>query len=167
MTITLYTCTADRRKLDKTAALAVVSTMTGTATSAFNVLAPTLIISGDIPDNANYAYIEELSRYYYITNKTKAIGDKTVVNFAVDVLHTYKEDIKKIKVVASRSSSKYYRYIADSFQQMSNKPQIVYKNFSGSPFKSDSITADTKCIVVRANVNTPAPASAETESEVQ
>lgn len=166
MTVTLYTCTADRRKLDKTAALVAVSTMSGTATSAVNLLAPVLSVSGDVPDNANYAYIEELSRYYFITNKTKAIGDKTIVNFAVDVLQTYKEDIKNIKVVASRSSSKFYRYIADSFQQMSNKPQIVYKNFSGSPFGSDTITVDTKCIVVRANVNKPETPKTS-ESEVQ
>lgn len=43
--------------------------------------------------NFNYAYFPELNRYYFV-DKIESRGDLHAVTFALDVLYTYKDQIK-------------------------------------------------------------------------
>ena len=121
-----------------------------------NVSTPVLVLNGyDISPSNNYARIlwdgDADYKLYFVTDVTKLTGGRTRLTLKIDVLETYKAAIGNLSVVAARASSNVNRYIADSIQKTSAKPQIQYKVFSGSaPFVSDSINSATRCIVVRA-----------------
>lgn len=117
---------------------------------------PVIILNGyDISPANNYVKVlwdgETDTKYYFVTGIERLTGNRTRLTMRIDVLDTYKTVIGQLQVVAARSSSHVNRYIADSIQKTSAKPQTQYKVFSGaSPFVSDSINATTRCIVVRA-----------------
>ena len=117
---------------------------------------PVIIVNGyDISPANNYASIvwdgDTEPKYYFVTGIERLTGNRTRLTMRIDVLDTYKTIIGQLQVVAARASSHVNRYIADSVQKTSAKPQTQYKVFSGSaPFVSDSINAATRCIVVRA-----------------
>ena len=117
---------------------------------------PVVILNGyDIHPQNNYARVlwdgDPDYRYYFVTGIEKMTGNRTRLALKIDVLETYKAAIGNLSVVAARASSNVNRYIADSIQKTSAKPQIQYKVFSGAaPFIPSSINAATRCIVVRA-----------------
>ena len=121
-----------------------------------NISAPVIILNGyDIAPSNNYARIlwdgDADYKFYFVTGVTKLTGGRTRLTLKIDVLETYKSAIGNLSVVAERATSNVNRYIADSIQTTSSKPQTQYKVFSGTaPFVSDSINATTRCIVVRA-----------------
>lgn len=67
MVITLYNTSSDNNVVSK--ALTLVTSMQGTLRGETNVVRPRVLIeSSGLPD-ANYAYIPDFGRYYYITEK--------------------------------------------------------------------------------------------------
>lgn len=120
----------------------------------FSAKSPTIIITGqNIDTTANYARVNigAQTRYFFVDGIDFLTGNRTRIRLRVDVLETYRDLIGALSVVADRAASNVNRYIADSVQRTSAKPQIQYKLFEGNtPFISDGITSATRCIVVRA-----------------
>ena len=112
MTITTYTNTADKFILDKTNYLTIVDSAVSIALKDdTNIISPVLIISNVLDPDINYCYIAEFGRYYYITNITGDAGNRAFVHGHVDVLMTYKDEIKACKCIANRSTSNYNLYL--------------------------------------------------------
>lgn len=104
MILNLLKTTDDIRVCAKT--VIPVATITATPTEKINILNPSFIV--EYKANlltANYCYIAELNRYYYITSHTLEKGNRLIFNCEVDVLKTYYEQIKNCNATVIRSES--------------------------------------------------------------
>ena len=109
MEITLYTNESEKNKLEKTLDHPIL--LEGTLRDESSIINPIILISSekeDIPYMYNYAYIPAFGRYYFITDIESVRTGIWRVSMHVDVLMSYKEQIKnlnRIKFISSRSSS--------------------------------------------------------------
>lgn len=89
----------------------------------------------------NYIYIEAFSRYYYVTNIISVAGQiesTTQVNPVglwdihchVDVLMSFKDQIKSQKAVVARQEAKYNLMLDDGIFMTYQNPKIQTKLFS-------------------------------------
>ena len=90
--VRLYNTLSDSNVVDKI--LTNETIFNGTSRQPINILTPEIIIEGQNINNFNYAQIPELQRYYFITDITLLKSNIFSVNLRVDVLTTYKQDIK-------------------------------------------------------------------------
>ena len=64
----------------------------------FNVLNPQIVIERDnVLYQSNYAYIPAFNRYYFITSIENLSMKLIMINFHVDVLESFKDDILEAK----------------------------------------------------------------------
>ena len=78
----------------------LVTGMNITLKKQTNILTPYLkIYYPNGIEEFNYAYIDELARYYFITNIEPYPNDIYYLQLEVDVLETYKEDILESKKI--------------------------------------------------------------------
>lgn len=128
MLLNLYTTTDDTRVLNKT--LTAVKDINAVPVDGVTLLNPQFIVEYDSSIlNANYCYISELQRYYYITNIVLMRGNRMQFNCAVDVLKTYADDIKNCTAVITRSES------------IGKPTQIIDKMLPIDPNKKELLTA--------------------------
>lgn len=92
----------DNRRLIKT--YETIDTVNAIVVLDMSILQPILIIEYNANFvNANYAYIEELNRYYYITNIELTNGNRMKLYLTVDVLMSFADDIKKANITVVRN----------------------------------------------------------------
>ncbi len=109
MDLTLYKQAATPERIDKTAYLTQVGTVSGvTIKNEMDLMQPVFVLKTDpLVYNANYLYCSFTSRYYYITDITALTGGRVAISCRVDVLYTYKDEIlaSSAWVVSSSSAS--------------------------------------------------------------
>ena len=94
MKLTLYNTADAPNVLNKT--LTVVSEHDITLKSTTDISAPVIQINDtrtNLDSIANYAYIQEFDRYYFITGMTTMSKQIWALSLAVDVLESFKMDI--------------------------------------------------------------------------
>lgn len=135
MQIILYNQSSDVNKLNKTLGTGV--TVTGTIKDESSVENPEIILSRAITDSFNYFYIQDLHRYYFVTDKTLE-HQRTIVTGHVDVLMSFNAAIKNLQIVAERASNNYNIYQVDSEIPMLNykimETQHFTNGFSGNSY---------------------------------
>ena len=94
--IKTYNYTGERNRVDKTALLTVTGDYTGVLNASFDVLHPVVRFRVNTPVTFNYAQIPVLGNRFYFVDNIKQDGNICSVTFSVDVLHTYKDSIKKL-----------------------------------------------------------------------
>lgn len=114
MTVTLYKNISDKRNLNKN--LTEIKSVTATAKGEINIISPTLILDYFSTD-FNYCYISDFKRFYFVNSITLLTGKRLQINLSVDVLMSYKEEIKNLTVNVLR-----YENIAPSFLTDSRIP---------------------------------------------
>lgn len=112
MTITLYNNASPKIKIGKS--LTVVKTMTGTLRESCDMINPSVLIENAGVINANYAYIAEFGRYYFVKKITSSRNNLWRVDMHVDVRETYANQIKTHKPVLERSENYYNLYLKDN-----------------------------------------------------
>ena len=136
MTVTLYTCYDDKRKINKT--LSPVSSFGATATKPCSILNPELILSGDSTINAinaNYAYVSTFGRYYFIDDYTIDSAGRIHIQLSVDPLYTYRSAILSNAQLVTRSES-----IGKPTMITDSKyPVMPYKNMQVILFEGSSL----------------------------
>ena len=103
-----------------------------------NVIDPILIFD-DIPPSVNYCFISELDRYYYLRD-VKFIEGQFITEWHVDVLMTYKDEIKKQVVVADRCSDQWKQYIDDNILKIEQYKGEYIRNFDNQPFSLETVS---------------------------
>lgn len=130
MTINFYTNQSEKNKLDKT--LVSAFDLNGELKEDCSIIDPVIKIAADVSSMAsvNYLYIPSFSRYYFINNVISINNDICEVHAHVDVLSTYKDEIRAQRAVVSRQEKKWNLYLNDGVFKTYQNPYIITKAFS-------------------------------------
>lgn len=87
---------------------------TGVLRDESSVVDPVILIEHANPVSANYAYIAEFRRYYYIRNWEAVRSGLWRCTMHTDVLKTFSEGILGSPCVVSKSSNRFNLYLNDN-----------------------------------------------------
>lgn len=130
MEIKLYKNLSENNVIGKT--LTQIKSVEANLKNDVSVINPTLILSytSNILDS-NYCFIPKFNRYYFIDEIVPITGDRCIVKCRVDVLESFKEDIKSLTVILDKSQSIYKsnKYLDDGSFVVENKDFNTIHNF--------------------------------------
>lgn len=127
MTVTLYNTSSENELLDKV--LTNPITLSGTLRNECSVVNPVLNIESNSIITSNYCYITEFNRYYFINNVTVLRNNLYQLELSVDVLMSYKTEIRNQTATISRQENQYNLYLNDASFKAYNYPQMQIKEF--------------------------------------
>ena len=129
-TMQLYKCTADRKKINKKPA-PIGSAFTYEIKHDSSILNPIVIVSrdrlGDQWIDANYAYLKEFKRYYFIDDIETMTGGRLAFHLSVDVLYSYRGDLIGKSFIIARSESDGSSYFVDAEKALQSTKVVSYK----------------------------------------
>lgn len=105
-----------------------------------NIMKPQLIVKvdsaniGELMGFANYMYIPELSRYYYIQDKSLLTGNRISLTGSIDVLMTYAAGIRNLNGTITRQENIGINDIVDSLLPLQNRKELAVVEFESSEF---------------------------------
>lgn len=134
--ISIYKCTAENNRVDKTDYISSAFNMVGTLRGECSVLDPVIVVEKTNPAimNYNYMYIPEFGRWYFITDIISKSNKIWEIHAHVDVLYTWGASIKANKAVISKTAdaAKANIYLDDgSFVMDSHKYHTIIPFVSG------------------------------------
>lgn len=137
MNIILYKNLAESNRLDKTAQLTEIISVNGTLRVNTSITQPVMEVENTSYLNANYAYIPEFERYYFITDIVSTNYGLWELHMKVDVLMSFKTQILGLNCLVARNENKYNKYIKDlllPFSEATTKSfkRVRSKMFGGS-----------------------------------
>lgn len=103
--------------------------LTGTLRDEASIVNPVIMIEHNTPINANYAYIAEFNRYYYIRNIEAVRTGLWRITLHTDVLKTFSEGILNSPCIVAKSSSRFNLYLNDSDYKCQQNDIIMTQNF--------------------------------------
>ena len=113
-TMYFYKSTAEKNRMDKSAYLTEIIQSTGTLRRATSILSPEFeFIYNKVPD-FNYVYIPNFNRYYFIDNIISLRNNVYTLILSVDVLMSYKEQIKECDGFIARNEFEFNDYLIDN-----------------------------------------------------
>ena len=74
--------------------------------------------------NINYVYVRDLKRYYFVDEIVYA-QQYVELHCTVDVLMSFKDDIKEFKCIIKRSTNNYNLYLSDNKMRTEAQSRIV------------------------------------------
>lgn len=112
--------------------------MEGTLKNETSIIDPTLLVYGAMSNfvKVNYMYIPSFARYYYVTDIRSIKNNLFEIDGHVDVLMTYRSQIRKNKAVIRRSEKNYNLYLNDGSIKAQQNPKVQTKAF-GSGFTTE------------------------------
>ena len=131
MTVTLYKCNDDNRKIEKTLNNSVsYDARLKDETSLIN---PTLLLEISVPISSyNYMYIPDFGRYYFITDISSYRNNIWTITGHVDVLNTYKNEIRNCRALESRNKNDNSPLIVDNNVVLQNDSDVIVQKFSNT-----------------------------------
>ena len=131
MEIKLYKNLSENNVIGKT--LTQIKSVEANLKNDVSVINPTFILY--YTDNilqSNYCFIPKFNRYYFIDEIVPITGDRCIVKCRVDVLESFKEDIKSLTVILDKSQSIYKsnKYLDDGSFVVENKDFNTIYNFT-------------------------------------
>lgn len=131
MTINLFQNNSDKNVVSKS--LTAKGTVTGTLREDCSIIDPVIKIEGisgsDLP-YLNYLEVVEFGRYYYITDIVLT-GKLYECHCHIDVLETYKDQIKVLPAVIARQESQNNVMLTDGLIKTYANPEIEIRRSSG------------------------------------
>lgn len=134
MKIKLFKTTSDTRKLEKT--LTNEKEINGVFKKEELEQTPRLYITGLDPTIYNYVFIESLNKYYFIVQKEYINNNKFVLYLKIDLLMTYKEQIKLIKATKVKGATGNNYLIGNNFP-VEVKEEVQKIPFPNKPFRKN------------------------------
>lgn len=138
--IALYRNTSPVNKVDKS--ITLVATVSGVLRSGVTVTDPIVLVESQTPatiiSGVNYAYISELGRYYHVTGIASDANGLWLISMHVDVLMTYRTQIRSQSAIVARQENVYNMYLDDGWFMSYQKPLIQTKYLSvAAPFENE------------------------------
>ena len=130
MEIKLYKNLSENNVIGKS--LTQIKSVEANLKNDVSVINPTLVLNytANILDS-NYCFIPKFNRYYFIDEIVPITGDRCIVKCRVDVLESFKDDIKSLTVILDKSQSIYKsnKYLDDGSFVVENKDFNTIHNF--------------------------------------
>ena len=140
MTITFYNNESDTIVVSKKIT-SISSISNAKIINETDIVNPSIIVSRKFYDSlilkANYLYIDKLERYYFINNISFA-ESMIVIDCTVDVLMSYKSEIRNITCTVTRNENLKNGYLNDDNYNIQAYKQVVCKMFPNA-INNDSI----------------------------
>jgi len=130
MELKLFKMTNEKIAVTKT--LTNEHSMNGTLRDECSIIDPVIMVEGGSSiASYNYAYIPEFNRYYFIKDCVSVRNNLWRLSMHVDVLYTYKSEIRNQKAIVSRNAKKYNLYLTDPMFKAYVNPVVKTLAFSG------------------------------------
>lgn len=137
MEIKLYNNLSDINVVGKN--LANEHTLTGTLRESCNIEAPDITIADATALSYNYAYIPDFGRYYFFSKAPTVISENLVqLHLQVDVLESFKSEIRRCKGIISRQERLFNKYLTDEEYQAYSY-EIISAYAFDTPFTKASV----------------------------
>lgn len=134
MNITLYSNSSDNNVVTKN--ISQIASLSGSLRNESGIMSPSILIEGTYP-SANYCYISDWGRYYFIEEIISVRNNITEIRCRIDTLMTYAQQIRGLTAIIKKQENDYNLYINDgSFMTYAND-KVFTKGFPGS-FSDDS-----------------------------
>ena len=137
MNITLYKISEDKRVVAKTISVSNTITTYNSAEIKFpcNMFNPVIILpyysdATKTSLNANYMYIDDFARYYYI-NKIELENQRLIFYCTVDVLKSFASEITSMYGYISRNEKLFNLYVPDKHFTVRGDRNIQMLEFTG------------------------------------
>ena len=131
MTLILYENKSDEIKMNKE--LTTIATYNGYMRDESSFTNPTVLIEGVFNitnnSNANYMFLPDYRRYYYITDIIQKRSNLVEIHARVDVLMSFKNEIKTCSGIIKKSSNKYNLYLDDGSLKIYQNKLLITKEF--------------------------------------
>ena len=137
MNIVIQTNSSEKNKVDKD--LATISTLTGTLREGTSIIDPDILITASVDTlaNANYMAIPAFGRSYFITDINTFREGLTRIRGHVDVLSSFKTQLRANRAIVSRQKTEYNLYLNDGSFKVYQNPMVLTQPFpSGFSNKS-------------------------------
>ena len=121
MTINLYLNNSPANYVDKS--ISLVTSLTGSLRSTSSIINPIINIEASAPTGFNYAEIPDFGRYYFVTGISSVNNGIVAVAMHVDVLMSYKTQIRASHAVIKRQESLNNRYLSDEYFKAYQNPK--------------------------------------------
>ena len=115
----------------------IIDGFSGTMRAPLSALRP--VIDVEISNtlgvmNANYAYIQQFDKFYFIRNKTNVVNNMWRFELEEDVLMTYHVDILSTNGVVERQKDNYDMYLPDPRIPVDCRKAVTYRQFPTNHF---------------------------------
>ena len=128
MTIQLYKTISPPERVTKTIT-AVGTALTGTIKEESSIIDPVITIAvQDLPE-ANYLYINEFKRYYFINNIICDYDGMFQIEAHVDVLMSNAAVIRQQKAVVAKQKDRFNLYLNDPDYRTYSDPWVITREF--------------------------------------
>lgn len=127
MVIEFYTNLSDPDTLNKN--ITKLFDLTGTLRDECDVENPVIMIEHIGMVSANYCYIPDFERYYYIENQTIVRNNIVRLTLKVDVLYTYRTQINALNVIINNSTNNNDNYLSSELWVAKVKTSTDVLNF--------------------------------------
>lgn len=132
MQVTFYNTSDNINKINKTLNSGVI--LDCNIINNTNILNVSLISNSDTL-NYNYCYINDLHRYYFITN-TVLDNNRIIHDCKIDVMYTYRNQILNSEQFINRVEDHKFSDIPDSLVAFDEKPVIITKKLYENLFEN-------------------------------
>lgn len=113
VTLSIGKTNDDNRKVNKN--FAIIKTINAELKNNTDIINPVFILNYiDVLNDCNYLYCDKYKRYYYIRNLRFLTGNRIELECYIDVLNTYKNEIKNINCVIERQENFFNSQYSDN-----------------------------------------------------
>lgn len=139
MTVNFFSTLDDILVVTKT--LTSVASVVCTPYKECNIMNPVLILTYNANIlNANYFYIDEWHRYYFMSPPSVTPGQQMIINGEIDPLMTYSDSIRSLTCHVVRQENNTAKYLSDPTLPVKTITQTQNIQFNASPFDTSDKT---------------------------
>ena len=129
MEVILYKNSSENNVIGKT--LTQIKSVECNLKNDVSVVNPTFVLSyTDSILDSNYCFIPKFNRYYFIDEIIPITGDRSIIKCRVDVLESFKDDIKSLTAIINKQETIADKFIDDGSWIVENKDFLQSYNFS-------------------------------------
>lgn len=129
ISITLLTTSSESNRVDKL--YSTIASLSGTLKENTSIINPIITIEADLSKyvNCNYMYIDSFNRFYFVDNITSIRNGLIQFSCRVDVLMSYRTNIRKNNAIIKKQENKWNLYLNDGTFKAYQNPNVLTKAF--------------------------------------